>query len=329
MKLFSEDSWWNQPIPPDPYVYPQSEHWMDLQQDFCKRGLHLNLSKWTIPVVTVDNSVPRVKLNKLFEMYPREWWFLKYAKGDHPFGHGPGIEEGVPIPPNALTDPMEDAHLCIINTDTGQAWDMWCARQLSDGSWGAFAACTYNIHGDGLLTGPAYEPVLDESIHLYGPSRAAGVPIPAGLLFRDEVESGEIHHKLAWSCEFVGRHAHVFPPAIWTDGWYPDGLPEGSVLQLDPGLDLTHFNLSPGARTVARALQTYGAALVDYGTGGAIYAELGTPDEWSPLLIPTAIDCIPYQCYRVVRLGEDRVGGDIKSGHLDHAERIREMREGL
>lgn len=329
MRLFSEDSWWNQPIPDDPVVYEESAHWMNLQQAFCGRGLRLNLTEWTIPVYRVNNSVPRVKLEKLFQRFPCEWWFLKRAQGEHLWGHGPGIEEGVPIPPEAATDPKEDAHLCIVNVDTGQAWDMWCARRLEDGSWGAFAACTYSTRGDGLLTDPAYRPRLNESVHLFGPSRAAGVPIPAGLLFREEIEREEIRHKLSYACEYVGRHRHVFPPAIWTDGWFDGGIPEGSVLQLDPTLDLEPFGLSPGGRTLAKALQTYGAVLVDYGTGGAIYGELGSAEEWHPLVTPDALHGIPYHHYRVVRLGDERIGGDGPSALGTHEDRVREMRAGL
>ncbi|MCU0316337.1 MAG: hypothetical protein MUC92_07070 [Fimbriimonadaceae bacterium] len=325
MRLFSDDSWWNQPIPDDPFVYEESQVWLQKLQAFQNHGMHMNLHEWTIPVYFVDESVPRVSIQKRFELEPDVFRFMQWAKGDHPSGHGPGISEGVPIPEGAVHDHQEDAHLCIIHKETGQAWDMWAARQLEDGSWCSCSACTYDSRGSGLLDSPAYRPVLGESIHLYGPSRAAGVPIPAGLIFRHEIEAGEIHHKLAFAGEYVGYQKHVFPPAIWTDGWFRDGFPEGSVIQLDPNLDLDLFGLTEPAKVVARALQVYGAAVVDYGTGATVYAEYNTEESWADLLVESSLHSIPFTHYRFLRLGEERVGGDDPSYHVAFGEKFQEQ----
>ena len=57
-------------------------------------------------------------------------------------------------------------------------------------------------------------------------------------------------------------------PAIKTDGdsTRTDCLPEGARLQLDPSIDVSKITgITPAERTVARALQRYGAYVIDRG----------------------------------------------------------------
>ena len=96
-------------------------------------------------------------------------------------------------------------------------------------------------------------------------------------------------------------------PASWTDGHLEGGIPEGAVIQLDPDLALDQFNLLPGERAVATALQRYGVVDVDNGGGFAIYAEglYGHPGQsWEGLLTPGGIGRIPAQYFRVLKLGD-------------------------
>jgi hypothetical protein len=79
-----------------------------------------------------------------------------------------------------------------------------------------------------------------------------------------EIQQGEIPHALAVATDNVC--AGVFrPPAIATDGRSSrsDCIPEGARIRLDPGVDLGALILAPAVRTVARALQVYGAFVVD------------------------------------------------------------------
>ena len=105
-----------------------------------------------------------------------------------------------------------------------------------------------------------------------GPSRAAGVPAVAGLILYDEVMAGEIRHKIAAASRFCAYKEFVFP-AAWTDGIVEGGIPEGTLIQLDPNLDLSRFPLTPEERIVCVALQRYGMVLVDIAQGQPVYAE--------------------------------------------------------
>jgi hypothetical protein len=110
----------------------------------------------------------------------------------------------------------------------------------------------------------------------------------------------------------------IHPPACWTDGGTPDGFPEGATLQLDPDLDLDTINLTPAGRTIAAALQQYGAVCVDGCGGNVVCAEglYGHPGKsWDGLLDSHVIEPLGYEHFRVLRMerviykGDDRHKG--------------------
>jgi hypothetical protein len=156
-----------------------------------------------------------------------------------------------------------------------------------------------------------------ESVHFYGPSRASGVPAVAGLIMYDEVAAGEIRHKIAAASRFCAYKEFVFP-AAWTDGFTEGGIPEGTVIQLDPALDLSSYELTREERIVCVALQRYGMVLVDIAQGQPIYAEglWGHPDKsWDGKLDHGAggITKIPYRHYRMLESGPVTHQGDGRS----------------
>ena len=157
-----------------------------------------------------------------------------------------------------------------------------------------------------------------ESIHFHGPGRAAGVPIIAGLILLDEVKAGEINHKIAAGIRFNAFQEFVFP-AAWTDGNVVGAIPEGSVIQLDPNLDLSKFNLLPGEIVIARALQKYGMVNVDNAGGNCLYAQGFYKEKpWKNLVRNWSdgdygIVTIPLDNYRVLKIGERIKKGDARA----------------
>jgi hypothetical protein len=72
-------------------------------------------------------------------------------------------------------------------------------------------------------------------------------------------------------------------------------------VQLDPGYDLA--GLPPAARTIARALQEYGAVCVDVSGGHCLYGQGLYGDKtrsWSAVLASDAVLAIPLKHYRVL-----------------------------
>jgi hypothetical protein len=232
------------------------------------------------------------------------------------FGHGPGFDL-VPIPREATPDPQGDAHLAVVDWKRNLVWDMWALSRNSDGTWKSATGMVYAANGPGVFSTRDLGAIDGESIHFHGPSRAAGVPAVAGLIMYDEVAAGEIRHKVAAASRFCAFQEFVFP-AAWTDGFTDGGIPEGTVIQLDPALDLTPFALTREERIACIALQRYGMVLVDIAQGQPIYAEglWGHPGKsWKGKLDHGSggIGRIPYRHYRMLKAGPATFMGDARS----------------
>ena len=330
-RFFSNDSFWNTPVPRDAEADPRSGHFTDLlMQGLYGPGFGINTTHWTIPVYEVDARTPR----RVMHQRPNDF-DAHYLWRKKPFRHGPGFGPEIPIPDHAQPDPQGDAHMAMVDWAAMRAWDMWAVHKRPDGEWESATGMTYALDGSGVFAsrpdgtrlssrwdsgsqreGPGgkrsmFHPAPGDSIHFHGPSRAAGVPAIAGLIMLDEMRAGRIEHKLAFACRSNGYQEFVWP-AAWSDGMTDGGIPEGAVLQLDPSLDLRRFDLGPGGLIVARALQEYGAVDVDVAGGNALYAEhpFGKPGmTWEGVLDPFCISRIDAKHFRVLKLGEVVHGG--------------------
>ncbi|HPG41227.1 MAG TPA: hypothetical protein PLP19_08105 [bacterium] len=302
-RFFSKDSFWNTPLAANVEIDPRNDEFIALlETEPNVKGFGINLTKWTIPVYDVDSSTPVHTIERHY-LSPEE---KKHWNTDREaFGHGPGFDR-VPIPDAALPDPEEDAHFAVIDWKRKLVWDMWGFRIRPDSSWESNTGMVYRIDGDGIFRTSDFDVKNGESIHFHGPSRAAGVPAIAGLIMYDEVQAGEINHKLAGAVRFTALQQFVYP-ASWTDGYIPNGIPEGAIIQLDPAVDLSQFNLLPGEIVVARALQIYGMVIVDTAGGSTLYGEglWGHPGKsWNGILREWdgGICTIPLKHFRVLKL---------------------------
>ena len=313
-RFFSDASFWNQPLPLKPEIDPRNDHFVSVLKGEPSGGFGINLHKWTIPVYEVDASTPRVRVARhTLSAEEHETW----QTDRETFGHGPGFDDGVPIPKAAMPDPEEDAHFAVVDWKAKRAWDTWGFRVLPDGTFESNTGMTYALDGEGVFRTSDFAVKDGESIHFHGPSRAAGVPAIAGLILYDEVLAGEIRHKLAGAIRFPALQEFVWP-AAWTDGPVKDGIPEGAVIQLDPDLDLSRFDLLPGERVVARALQRYGMVIVDYAGGSTLYGEGlwgSATKSWKGILRDhgQGLDRIGAEHYRVLRLPAVTRRGDARS----------------
>lgn len=318
-QFFSNSSFWNTPIPADAASDPKSDYYIRLlETEPRKNHFGINLDKWTIPVYEVNDATPKYKIG-LHYLSAREKEGWKTTR--ETFGHGVAFAaDSVPIPDFATPDKETDSHMALVDYKKRIAWDMWGLRKNVDGSWQSKTGMKYSLDGDGTFMKENIHPVDGESLHFHGPSRAPGVPAIAGLIMYDEVMAGEIRHKLSFCSRFAALQEFTYP-AIWTDGFLKDGIPEGAVLQLDPKLNLKQFDLLPGELVVAKALQKYGMVLVDWGGGQAIYAEglWAQPGKsWNGILRSgEGIISIPYKHFRVVKMGAVIKKGDSKNAGKD------------
>lgn len=314
LRFFSDDSFWNQAISEDAEIDPSSDYWISLlDRDPSGENIGLNISRYTIPIYEVNSKeVP-------FQKVASSQLFTYVEELELGIGHEPEFDSiGVPIPEDMAVSPGEDMHVAIIDREANIAWDMFWVKRLEDQSWMSATGMIYPLDGPGVFDPQQFDVKLDESIHIYGPGVAAGMPIIAGVIRYDEVLSGEIRHKLAGALRFVAFQEYVFP-AIWTDGNFDGGIPEGAVIQLNPELDLTQFKLMEGELVVAKALMDYGFVVVDFSAGSTIRAEYlneKSGKSWEGVLrgwdTPGGIKTIPAKHYRVLKVENIQKGGDKK-----------------
>ncbi|HAQ18631.1 MAG TPA: hypothetical protein DCR40_05265 [Prolixibacteraceae bacterium] len=322
-RFFSDDSFWNQPLPENPVVHPNSDKWIRvLAQEPGGAYFGINTDTYTVPVYEADNNTPTYKIfhrpvNEKFRQVHgfRNKWFETHEF----YGHGKGFGKKVPIPANAVSDPEEDSHIVVVDWKKNLVWDVW-GLEIIDGKYTSFTGMKYKANGSGVFNPKDFKVKNGESIHFHGPGRASGVPVVAGLILYDEAMSSEIRHKLAAATRFNAYQEYVFP-ATWTDGMVEGSIPEGSVIQLDPKLDLSQFDLTPQEKAVAIAAQKYGMVTVDNAGGNVIYAQglyKNSPVNWEGKLRgwKAGIIGIPIRHYRVIQTGKPMKGG-LYSEELD------------
>ena len=305
---FGPSSPWNTPIAPGAAKHPDSD---TIITHMASKASHLTFARtFTIPVWVVDysrmNLVP-VRSDRIFD-----WWDTDRDGWS---------DVGVPITRDMWPEQTSDGHICIVDPAAGVSWEM------SRFAWiGATPTCTtFNLW---TLLGVGHgNPNEGDRWGTRG-GRGSGFPLIAGLLRPEEIEVGEIRHALVFTFSEVrmaddGSNIFLWPPACRADGEHvgPQYPIEGMRFQLDPAAgesDFSAWGLTPEARVVARALQTYGMFLGDKGGDMKIQVQLLARDSnehreiWNDRLrgIYRAIERIPTSRLRVVYTGEPTVKAD-------------------
>jgi hypothetical protein len=232
----------------------------------------INATSYSIPVFRATAADPEVRL----------------VDGLH------GEETRIRVPAGALPAEGTDSNMAIIQPD-GRTVDIWSAHWVGNDRIDCLRFESTTLAGSGL-----------------GPQagiRASGVSSIGGLIRRWEVDpsdpaytDGVIRHALAVSLPsemllytggdpgydangFGTSKGYVWPATEqdWDAPWtYGGTIPMGSMLAIPKSVDLDALGFTPEAEAVARALQDYGAYVVDRAGGGtvAIYAEPTVPSRW-------------------------------------------------
>ncbi len=269
---FSENSPWRTPIVDNPQINSNSAAMIQNIKDKLspfgsgdKVQLTIAYDIYTAPIHVINSDAcKKVDIPSIAGTLPESM----DANHDK-------IAENIPLPNQAWADPSDDSHLILIDAEKRIVWEFWDFNRDSSGK------VTIGMGGKWDLNGLGYN-IPNSSI--YWSRNGATGPKTAyigGLLRYDEFVSGEINHALniitpvnrkkvsgdaSWNYEFCS------PVASRTDGRYvgENTIPEGVRIQLNPNLDLDALGLSKNAQIIARALQKYGAYVMDSGTGFAI-----------------------------------------------------------
>ncbi|GIX08039.1 MAG: hypothetical protein KatS3mg115_2442 [Candidatus Poribacteria bacterium] len=260
IRLYSDQSPFNQKIPPDAELDPDSDRYIAALAGTLEH-VTIQVGQYSAPVYFADEQTPRHDV--LLACGP-EWEI------------GVSVLEAVPIPDYAepaddrdgevplegcAGSPDKDNNMVVIDLVNRCEYDFWQMRR-ENGQWVASWGNALSIDGSG---------VFEQGLS----ARGSGFAFLAGVIWPHELRQGEIPHALIFNLpERFVRDGGPVPPATESDGisWDPAALPEGARLRLDPTLDLEALPMSPVERTIARAMQEYGLFLSDIGGGQPVLA---------------------------------------------------------
>ncbi|WP_238391948.1 MULTISPECIES: glycosyltransferase family 4 protein [unclassified Mycolicibacterium] len=278
LQPFAPNSPFRTAVPADATVDPNSTAMITAVT--WNGGANAGLVEFATPIYTADENTPRYDVPCVIQ----EW-------GPCPFDG-----RQVPIPDGARPQSGSDGAMIVIDPKARLSYEFWRADHQNN-SWTTQFSGVHSLDGTGWG----------------GAATGSGASLLGGVIRIDEIARGEIPHALAVQSNHVC--ATVFrPPAVKTDGRSTDHdcLPEGTRLQLDPAIDLDTLKLTPAESIVARALQRYGAYIVDVsgaplsisferdnaaapGTVGEAYRAAGLAWDYDKL------SGIPWKSLRVIK----------------------------
>ena len=237
-----------------------------------------NTEKWGVPVVFATPT------SKMYDVA-----CTKYCQAS-------SVRFRIPVGARAASG--SDHHLAVIDGD--RELDLWQATyDASRDAWSASTVVIADAKGQGTLCQEGKQ---------CNAANAAGFALLSGLIWPAELREGRIDHALALTTPFT-RAGYIACPATHTDGKQndPGAIPEGARIQLDPTFNVAAQRWPAWKKTIAVALQRYGALVVD--TGGAL-AIRGVSDvnlrdnSWAAAGIPTqaGLSDLPWDRMRVLQL---------------------------
>lgn len=287
---FADTSPWNTPVPGEAQIHPDSDHLVQALAASATQwpGLHVSIHPWSVPVYYVDPSTP------LVDVYAR-----LSNEGEH-------LTLRWPVPRESEPAPETDGHMTLVDRDGQRGYDFFQARPRGDGPWDCTLCATIDLSGSGIRP-PQGE--VRPWYRAHG-SRACGFPLIAGLITPDEIRSGRIDHALVIAYPGIRQAGFVAPASTGhpANGRISrdDGIPCGGRIQLDPTLDVASLDLPPAGRTIARALQEYGAFVGDFSETINLYADGSARARayWAGRLDAHTIRTLDLARFRVIAWGQ-------------------------
>jgi hypothetical protein len=261
----SSSSPWNTPIGGDA-EFSQADSQQTINLIDRTIDIWLNFDEWSHPIVRAESTDPA--------------WTISYANSNT---GGPGAGAvTLQLPPHAEPAVGADAHLHVVDIDGVTAREFF-GLELTEEQEGR---ATYFVEND--LRGPGTGS---------GGTRAYGGSALGGLIRAWEMEERRIGHALALSLQ--GSQLMTGP--VWpataqdstADATYGGTVPIGTLIAIPPSVNVDAMLLSPEALVVARALQEYGAYIVDQSTVMTFYAE--------PSLLASEVEAIRADLGRIRR----------------------------
>jgi hypothetical protein len=290
-RAFSSSSYWNTPLPPDAPADQHSNRIIAfIQQTATSQYLRLaganSAGNWGNPIYWASADDPAYTV-----------------RNSCPYSQPPEFAS-IRIPLGARPDPTSDSAMTVydLSKDVVYAFHRASYSTATD-EWTACGGAVYYLASNGLH-GDLRRSDEDRN------RGHRGAPPPTFAVRYDEVQHGSIEHVLKIAVPRT-KCTHVFPMINDECGTLEKyAPPEGTRIRIKPSIDLSTFDLSPQAMTIARALQEYGAVIGDQ-SGGPASLKLentvaeGHGDLWTGLLGADSLSAIPLKSYEAIRLGFD------------------------
>jgi hypothetical protein len=245
---FTSTSPFNTPIPSTASVDPTSATWINaLYNNSSVNSIYVNQTAWSTTVYHATSTTPTIPI---------------YVSN---------LNKHIDLPYQSgwSTSPDSDAHMVVIDDSSGCEYEFE-ALNLTN-RWANSVGVFHVTTGTG-----AHAP--DAGV------TGAQTSLLAGLITPQDVASGAINHALRIGTPINSSQFRA--PATSSDGGVAGGIPEGSLIRLDPTLDLSQYGLTGFQLMMARALQKYGAYDGDNGGSLAVSAQVNgsyvLPITWLP-----------------------------------------------
>ena len=210
--------------------------------------------------------------------------------------------KSVRIPATARVASTTDSQMTVYDLEKGGVYKLQHASyNASNNTWSAGAGAYYYLGSNGLAGKLAESNEPRNQGH-------RGVPPGVHAVRWDEIVAGRIDHALKIALNTPST-SHVWP-MLGSDGKStdPNAIPQGARLRIKPSVDLASLSLSPAARTIATALQRYGALVGDSSGGPSALKVENTVMEgrgwlWNGVLAADSLKSIPLTSFEVIKLG--------------------------
>jgi hypothetical protein len=273
-RFFSSTSFWNEPVPANAPVDPNSAAIVkEFDAEIAAAGVakkgqpYINTTSWSVPIYTVPRTQATVKVTQLASYGSKVNSALQAAW------------DAVPLPPGAKPAAGTDRDLVVWQPSTDSLWEFWGLEKTGEGWQAKWGGAMDSASTDPGVYGPEAWPGAQTG---WGVS-ATSLSVAGGLITLEDLELGQINHALAVAIPNA-RSGEYSAPAQRTDGYStePLSLPEGAHLRLNPNLNLASLHLPHLTLMLAEAAQRYGIIVRDSAVNVAFCAQDPTPTGTNP-----------------------------------------------
>jgi len=243
-RAFTDDSWWNTPVPVDAPENPDSVNILRYMRtaeeagEGCLRLAGAEDNNWGQPVYWAKDGDPEYDVDVEVPDDPPELHSLR-------------------IPHGAEAADNSDGSMTIFDLDRGYVVALTDA-EYDDGTWSAGGATVTYLDSNGYhaRTGHSSDP---RNLGSHRGNNAAVM-----MVRYDEVRAGQIDHVLKVASGPPVSEDYVFP-MVGSDGdtRAPHAPPQGLRFRISPSVDLDKLGLDPQTLVIAQALQQYGFYIGD------------------------------------------------------------------